>query len=94
MDELNSKFDKAKVRISELKQRTGENNENTVQRDEQQTIRKSITDQEERRKRPILLLIGIPKVKNRDNEGDGIHGITAKMIFRMMKDVNPQVQEE
>ena len=51
-------------------------------------------EQEERMKRPILLLIGILKVKNRENEGDGIYGITAKMIFRMMKDVNPQVQEE
>ena len=50
--------------------------------------------QEERMKRPILLLISILKVKNRENEGDGIYGITAKMIFRMMTDVNPQVQEE
>ena len=47
-------------------------------------------------RRPIILLI--TKVKNRENEGDGIYeGIMAKMFSsfsRMMKDVNPQVQEE
>lgn len=45
-------------------------------------------------KRPVLLLIGIPKVKHGDNEEDGIYGIAAKMILRVMKDVNPQVREE
>lgn len=70
------------------------NNENTVQRAKEQPTSDNIMDQEERVERPALLLTGIPKVKNGDNEEDGIYGTAAKMILRVMKDGNPQVWEE
>lgn len=51
---------------------------------------KSIVDMEQRAKRLIIFLKGIPKGKNNKNEGDRVYkGIMAKMFSRMIKDGNP-----